>query len=178
MPALPDPLHPAMIHFPVVLILLGTFAAFVAVFWRRNHVPVMAAALLLLGAMGAWVAVQTGKSDGGLLETLSPQGEALLEEHENWGQRTMIIASFATAIAIASAVMFRFPRVARVTAVAAALTAGVASYGVYQTGHRGGALVFQHGAGVKQSMEDQTTEPMVDASSASVARKGKNPETD
>jgi cysteine synthase len=35
--------------------------------------------------------------------------------------------------------------------VAAALAAGVGSWAVYETGHRGGALVYQHGAGVNTS---------------------------
>ena len=158
MPALPDPLHPAIIHFPVVLILLGTFVAFAAVFWRKHHVPILAAAMLTFGALGAWVAVQTGKSDGGLVLGLSSQGEALLEAHENWGERTLTIAAFAAAAAIASLALFRFPRLARAAAVAAALVAGAASYGIYETGHRGGALVFHHGAGVNRIAADQPVE--------------------
>lgn len=168
MPALPDPLHPAIIHFPVVLILLGTCAALVAIFWRKNHVPILAAALLTLGALGAWVAVQTGKSDGGLLVTLSPQAEALLDQHQDWGQRTLFIALAAAIIAIASAVLIRFPRLARITAAAAALTAVTASYGVYQTGHRGGALVFHHGAGVMVAQSDEPTGTLADRSDLSV----------
>ena len=166
MPAIPDPLHPAIIHFPVVLILLGTFAALAAIFWRKNHVPILAAALLALGSLGAWVAVQTGESDGGLL-LLSPQGETLLEEHQNWGQRTLFIASIAAGLAIASVLLFRFPRLARVAAATAALTAIAASYGVYQTGHRGGALVFRHGAGVSLSQSDPSTGTIADATKLS-----------
>jgi uncharacterized membrane protein len=151
MPALPDPLHPAIIHFPVVLILMGTAAAVAAIFWRRNELPALTAALLTLGALGAWVAVQTGKSDGGLVLGLSRQGEALLEEHEAWGQRTMIIAASAALTALAAALLFRFPRLARTAAMVTALIAITASYGIYETGHRGGMLVFRHGVGVAPS---------------------------
>lgn len=145
---IPDPLHPAVVHFPVVLILLGAIGAVGAVFWRRHHVPFFAGVFLALGAVGAWVAVQTGESDGGLMESLSPAAESLLEEHEDWAERTLVFAAIAAVAALAAAALTRFPRTARTTAVVAALTGLVAGYAVYETGHRGGALVFRHRAGV------------------------------
>ena len=69
---LPDPLHPAVVHFPIVLVLLGTVVGLVAVFWRKQHLSLLAAVALTLGALGAWAAVETGESDGGLLEGNSP----------------------------------------------------------------------------------------------------------
>jgi uncharacterized membrane protein len=145
---MPDPLHPAVVHFPVVLIVLGTAAALLAVFWRKGYVPAFAAVLLGLGALGAWAAVQTGKSDGGLVESQSSQVSALLDAHEHWAERTLTLAAIAAFAAVASTLLVRFPRAARGVAVAAALVAGAASWSVYETGHRGGALVFQFGTGV------------------------------
>lgn len=146
---IPDPLHPAVVHFPVVLILLGCAAAWVAVFVRKGNTPWFAAALLVLGAAGAWVAKETGKSDGGLLDNLSPQMESLLDAHQNWAGRTVMAATITALAAVAAAALFRFPQLARSLAVAAALMASVAAWTVYETGHRGGALVFKHGAGVR-----------------------------
>lgn len=51
---MPDPLHPAVDHFPIVLILLGAVAAIVAAIWRGGHLPRFGAVLLGLGALGAW----------------------------------------------------------------------------------------------------------------------------
>ncbi len=144
----PDPLHPAVVHFPVVLIVLGCGAAWVAVFVRKGNVPWFAAGLLVLGAAGAWVAKATGKSDGGLLADLSPQMEALLDAHQDWAERTVLAATITALVAITAAGLHRFPKLARSVAVAAALAASVAGWTVYETGHRGGALVFEHGAGV------------------------------
>lgn len=146
---LPDPLHPAIVHFPVVLILLGAVAAVIAIFWRKGYLPHIAAVLLTLGAAGAWVAVETGESDGGLLENTTPQMESLINAHEDWARRTFTAASVAAVAAIASLLLYRFPRAARAVAAATALAALTAGYAVYQTGHRGGALVFKHGAGVQ-----------------------------
>ncbi len=176
MPAIPDPLHPAIIHFPVVLILLGTFVAFVAVFWRKHHAPVLGAALLTLGALGAWAAVETGKSDGGLAENLSPQAAALLDEHQDWAEHTLTLAAIAAVAGIASVWLFRFPRIARAVAVATALIASLASYALYQTGHRGGALVFRHGVGVTVTAPATPGEGAADVASTRQTRGAAEPD--
>jgi uncharacterized membrane protein len=163
-PAIPDPLHPALVHFPIVLILLGTGASILAVFWRKGYVPAFAAALLVLGASGAWAAVASGKSDGGLVENTSGGVSALLDAHETWAERTLTAAVIAAVIAVASVALFRFPRTARGVAVAAALAAMVAAWTVYETGHRGGALVYQHGAGVNTARTATGTPAITQAS--------------
>lgn len=145
---IPDPLHPAIVHFPIVLILLGCGAAVVATVWRKTHLPGLAALLLVLGALGCWAAVKSGESDGGLLEGGSPPREALVDAHENWAKRTLAISTFAAFAAATSVMGARWPRFARTVAVLAALASVAAAYSVYQTGHRGGQLVYQHGAGV------------------------------
>ncbi len=153
---MPDPLHPAIVHFPVVLIVLGCVAAWLAVFVRKGNVPWFAAVLLILGAAGAWVAKETGKSDGGLLDNMSPQMQALLDSHQDWAERTVMAATITALVAVAADTLSRFPKLARSMAVAAALAASVAGWTVYETGHRGGALVFEHGAGVHISSPANT----------------------
>ncbi len=146
---LPDPFHPAVVHFPIVLIVLGAVAAVIAVVWRRGHLPRFAAVLLGLGALGAWVAVQSGESDGGLLETGQPQMEALMDAHETWAKRTLTAAAVAAVAAVGAVLLGKFPLASRGASGVAAAAAVVAALAVYQTGHRGGALVFRHGAGVQ-----------------------------
>jgi hypothetical protein len=82
------------------------------------------------------------------LEGNSPQLESLVEAHENWANRALAASAVAAAAAITSMPLFRFPRAARGVVLAAVVAATVASYCIYETGHRGGALVFRHGAGV------------------------------
>ena len=160
MNVLPDPLHPAVVHFPIVLLLLGAVLALAAVFWRKHGVPAMAAALLVMGAVGTWGAVESGESDGGLVENTAPQVNDLVDAHETWAKRTLTISIIAGLAAVGSVLAARWPRTARAVAVVAALASAAAAYGVYETGHRGGALVYSHGAGVQvvttQAARDQS----------------------
>ncbi|MBU6399491.1 MAG: hypothetical protein KGS61_04170 [Verrucomicrobia bacterium] len=146
---MPDPLHPALVHFPIVLILLGAAAAIVAACWRGGQVPRFAALLLALGALGAWAAVETGESSGGLLERGSPEMEGLVDAHETWAKRTFALAGVAAVASVAAALAGRCPRLARGVAVMAAIASAAAAYAVYETGQRGGALVYRHAAGVE-----------------------------
>ena len=146
---IPNPLHPALVHFPIVLLLLGTVAAVVAAVWRKHHLPVLAAALLAMGALGTWAAVASGESDGGLIENASPQLNSLVDAHETWAKRTLTISILAAVAAGGAVLTARWPGIARALAIVAALASVGAAFGVYQTGHRGGALVYRHGAGVE-----------------------------
>jgi uncharacterized membrane protein len=146
---LPNPLHPAVVHFPIVLLLLGAVVAIAAVFVRKYGVPALAAGLLVLGAVGTWGAVESGESDGGLVENNAPQVNDLVDAHETWAKRTLAISVLAAFAAGGAVLTARWPRIARAVAVVAALVSGAAAYGVYETGHRGGALVYRHGAGIQ-----------------------------
>lgn len=148
MPAFPDPLHPAVVHFPIVFLLIGTVTALAAVFWKKWSLPYVTAGLLMLGAIGAVVAVNTGEADGEMAGEASGGVDALLDEHENWAERTQVAAIVAGVLAVAAAAVLRWPKVRRVTASVAAAGALTASWCVFETGHRGGRLVYEHGLGV------------------------------
>ena len=82
---LPDPLHPALVHFPIVLMFLLPLAALAALWYRRRYPERRGAWVLttaLAGALtlSAWVAVETGEGDEEKVEGVVP--EASLETHE------------------------------------------------------------------------------------------------
>lgn len=145
---LPDPLHPATTHFPVAFLILGAAVAVVAVFVRRWNLPLLAAILLVAGAVGAVVAVNTGKEEEEKVEHAVPAAEGVLESHEEWGENARnagIIAAFFAVIAVFFAAK---PVAGRVLSAVTALVALNAAYCVAQAGHFGGELVYRHGAGV------------------------------
>ncbi len=170
MSLIPDPLHPAVVHFPIVLLLLAVPAAFAAVFWRGAQLPRLAALLLVLGAVGAWLAVQSGESGGGLLEKGTPQMETLLDAHETWAKRTFAVAAAAAVAAVLSALAGRWPRLGRAVAILAAIASVGAGYAVYETGHRGGALVYRHAAGVEVAASGAAAVPGSEAVPAAPPR--------
>ncbi|MEO7933772.1 MAG: DUF2231 domain-containing protein [Chthoniobacterales bacterium] len=146
--SLPNPLHPAIVHFPIVLILIGALVAVAAVFLRRWNLSWIAAGLLTFGALGSFAATWSGDEAGETVGKLSPQAEKILEEHEEWGEMTRNVALVAAFLAVGTVATTRFPKVARSLSVGAALTALWASYCVAVTGHYGGLLVYQNGVGI------------------------------
>lgn len=146
--AIPNPLHPAVVHFPIVLILLGTLLAVAAAVIRRWHLPWLAAALLVTGAAGAAIATRTGGQQAEMAGEISEKAEAILDQHEEWGERTQNIAIAAAILALASAALAYFAKTARALGIATAVVAAAATYAVAQTGHLGGQLVYKHGVGI------------------------------
>lgn len=146
---IPDPLHPAVVHFPIVFILVGAVLACAAVAWKR--LALLAAICLVLGAAASVVAVETGhkeRSD----EIAVPEGEGrnVLNKHERDGEATR--NQTAIAAVLSCAVIFllrRWPRAAKATAVMAAVVAISAAVRVIETGRTGGELVYHYGVGLR-----------------------------
>jgi len=147
----PEPLHPAVIHFPIALLLLGAAVAVLSVFIRRWHLPLFAAVLLTLGAIGAVAATVTGEEEEEKVEHAIPSAESVLEEHATWGERTRNAGIIAAGLAIVAVVVAAKPVGGRLVSVVAACVALIAGYCVAQAGHYGGELVYHHGAGVRMS---------------------------
>lgn len=148
---IPDPLHPAVVHFPIVLILIGTAAAIAALVWPRAALALNAAILLSLGAAGAIAATWSGEEDEEIAEQAGPQAERIFEEHEEWGERSRNAAILASLMAVAAAVALkRAPRISRSAAALSAVIALAASWCVMEAGHYGGRLVYEYGVGIRQ----------------------------
>lgn len=149
---LPDPLHPALVHFPIALILLGAAFAVIALAFPRRVLVVTTAVILGLGAVGALAAAWSGEEDEEAAEHAGPGAERVFEEHEEWGERARnaaIVAALAAGFAVFA--HKRLPRLARAATTLTAALAIAASWCVIQAGHYGGLLVYQHGVGVKHS---------------------------
>jgi uncharacterized membrane protein len=145
---LPEPLHPAVVHFPIALLLVGAAMAVAAVFVRRWHLPLFAAILLSIGALGAVAAVFTGEQEEEKVEHAIPSAEPVLEEHAEWGESARNAGILAAVFAIGAAVLSSRPVLGRFLSVLTAFVAIGAGYAVAQAGHFGGELVYRHGAGV------------------------------
>ena len=146
---IPDPLHPAVIHFPIVFIIVGAMLACAAVVWKR--LALLAAVCLVLGAAGSVVAVETGHKER-RDEIAVPEGEGrtVLNRHENDGEATRNLATGAAVLACAVIFLLRrWPAAARVAAIMTAAFALSAAVRVIETGRTGGGLVYYYGVGLR-----------------------------
>jgi uncharacterized membrane protein len=143
----PGQFHPQITHAPIVLIIVGAIFELIgrAVdldWWRKA-----AFAMLIFGVLAAAGAVWSGNEAGEAAEKQHVP-EAAIESHEDMGKLTLwlglaavIARFFAGRIRATRRVL---PGVALVLHLAAAVVVGIAA-------HRGGMLIFQHGAGVHLS---------------------------
>jgi uncharacterized membrane protein len=143
---LPNPLHPAIVHFPIVLMFLLPISAAAALWAIRRGasvtrmwaIPVIVAAALT-GA--SWLSVETGEQQEERVEAVVP--EQAVESHADAAE-TFLVASalvlVVTAAGLVSATPGRAARVVATVGAVALVAAGV------RVGHSGGQLVYQHGA--------------------------------
>jgi uncharacterized membrane protein len=140
---LPDPLHPALVHFPIALSLLALLFDLAARHPRARHWTDGAVALWLAAALGAVVAVLTGNAahDDAVVP---PAARALVERHHDLAVLAMwlLVALAALRLALAFKGWFRGVAAWLLIALAAGL-AGLVGY----VGHLGGQMVFKHGVG-------------------------------
>ena len=143
---LPNPLHPAVVHFPVVLaFLLPLFA--VGALWaiRRGARPrrawLLPLAVAFALAVSTWVAVETGQDQDERVERVVARQP--LHAHEEMAETFLVVAGGVALIAVAGLIGGLAGRVARVATVAGAVALVVIGTRV---GHTGGQLVYRYGA--------------------------------
>jgi uncharacterized membrane protein len=143
---LPNPLHPAVVHFPIVLaFLLPLFAVGALVAIRRGARPRRAWSLPLGIAaaltLSSWVAVQTGEAQDERVEDVV--AEQPLETHEETAELFLTLSGVLLAVAAAGLAPGLVGRTGRVVAaVGAVALVGAAA----RVGHSGGELVYRYGA--------------------------------
>ena len=140
------PLHPVVVHFPIVLaVLLPIFAAGALWAIRKGTTPrrawLVPAAMALALAASAFVAVETGESQDERVERVVP--EQPLEAHEEAAETFLTLSSGLALVVAAGLVRGRVGSVARGLGTAGAV--GLVALAAY-VGHSGGRLVYEYGA--------------------------------
>ena len=141
------PLHPQIVHTPIVLIIFSAFFAVLGRLMDRDWLKKASVVLLVFGFLGAFLAVQSGKPAHRVPEHQQGVPEEAIDTHEMLGERTMYLSGLALlALFIASRLKgVAASAVGGLALVLQLLAAGCVAY----TGYLGGKLVFEHGANVK-----------------------------
>lgn len=140
------PLHPLVVHFPIVLVTLLPISVGIALWMIRKGttprrvwaVPVALAAAL---ALSAWVATETGESQEDRVERVVARGA--LHGHEEAAERFLVLSGVLVLVTAAGLSRGNVGRAARLVSAVGAL--GLVAAGV-QVGHSGGSLVYREGA--------------------------------
>lgn len=143
---IPEPLHPAVVHFPIVFAIVLPILALVAA-WRihdgapvRTWGTVVLLALLTFGS--GFAASRSGEAEEERVEDVLAS-EDPLHEHEEAAEFFLLLSGVTAGLAVLGVAPGLIGRSARVLALLAALGAAGA---VGRVGFLGGELVFRHGA--------------------------------
>ena len=166
---IPNPLHPAIVHFPIVLIFLGALLSTLSIFTRRGALPQFAAITLVLAACAAQIAINTGGDQADAVLKRMPEAKPLILVHAEWAEWVRNVSVIAAISAVLALAFYRVKNVRRVLAFITTLIAGAACYCVYQAAAHGGAMVYQHGVGVlPRKAESATAGPAASPAPAAV----------
>jgi len=140
---IPDPLHPAIVHFPIALSLVAVLLELVARHRRARTLEGAAAFLIALAAVASVVTVVTGNAAHDEA-VVPPAAAALLARHEEVGELAMwlLLALAAVRLVLGRRGWFKGV-VPWIYLAGAALVASVVGY----NGYLGGKMVFDHGLG-------------------------------
>ncbi len=103
-------LHPLVVHFPLVLLLLGAAAAAVYALLGRGVWRRAALVLFVLGTASAWMAEETGHELAHAVEG-EPVVEQVVDRHEQGAEWTVVMSALAALVfVVISLVRLRRPK--------------------------------------------------------------------
>lgn len=141
--------HPQVVHFAIVLLLVGVAFRIVSLTrWFRFSNPA-ATTLLLFGTAAAVVAVKTGTDAHGPVERI-PGARAAVIEHEEYGESARNVFLGVALIELIALGLARKPSLARYVKgahVASALVGVFGAIPLYEAAEHGGELVYNYAGG-------------------------------
>jgi uncharacterized membrane protein len=153
---IPNPLHPAVVHFPIALAVLAPVVAIAALGairtgWipARAWIAVVALQAALVGS--TLVAIETGEDQEEKVEDVV--AERHIEAHAEAAERFLYVAIGAALVSATGLLSGGLGGTGRAVTVAAGLA--VLAAGVY-VGHLGGELVYKYGAARAYTSETQS----------------------
>lgn len=134
-------LHPLMVHFPIVLLLIGAVLALANVIFLKKEIDWVITGLVFIGALGAYL---SGRTFHPHTHDLTEHAKLVLAQHDKWADWTIYLSIAGFIGQVISQFVFKQKRWA-VAIVTALLIAS--AYTVSRTGHYGAQLVHIEAVG-------------------------------
>ena len=116
-------LHPQIVHFTIVLVIVGVIFRLVSLFGRPAFASPAATTLLVVAALSSILSVRSGTAAHPPVER-APGARPAVMEHEEWGERTQIVLLVLGAIELLGLAMRKSPKAKAVHALAAVVGLG------------------------------------------------------
>lgn len=141
--------HPQIVHFVVVLLLIGVALRCLSVVVRRPFVNYAAALCIIFGTVAAALAVKSGTDAHGPVERIPGVREAVIEheEHGILARNIFIGVAALELLALGLAARPDAMRYTRWVHVGSAVVGIVAAVQLYEAAEHGGELVYSYAGG-------------------------------
>ncbi len=164
--------HPMLVHFPIALLIAAASIDILGLLLKKNErLRFTAVVLYIMGTLGALASFFTGQAAADAV-FLPAAANPVLTEHADWATRLVWFFGVYAVVRIFELWRNKQPKAALWWPLALLGVGGL--FLVFQTGERGGQMVFEHGVGVLAARQDVAPAPMVSGDSALMVEPGKS----
>lgn len=148
--------HPQLVHFAIVLCIVGVLLRLVSLTGRAQWTNPAAALLLIAGGIAAYLTAQSGMAAHGPIERIPGVAEAV-EHHEEWGLRARLVFGLIGIVELLAVLVKA--NLAKGLRWVTALGGLAGLFVLYETGEHGGELVYEFagGPGIRSGNPDDLT---------------------
>lgn len=152
-------LHPQIVHFPIALLLTYILLEIIGAIFKNNYFTNAAYIVLILGLLGAILAVLTGEQAAQIAKKWNELGTrngvpiplGLIDDHENFATITLWYFAILTLLRTVFVIQFiarkKFQNIFDKVRLGFVILAIIGAFFIYETGEHGSKLVYRIGVG-------------------------------